>query len=277
MLNNQGITIAITKEQIQIIQKNILTRYKENKRPLPRRTTQNPYAIHISEVMSQQTQVERVIPYREKRMQNIPNYEALAKIPKLELLSYWSGLGFNSRALRLQECAKIITKKHQWELPQEKNKLLELPWIWPYTASAICAFARNQDEIVIDTNIRRVLIFLLQLDENISLKDLEKITEKILPKWQSRDWHNALMDYGATHLTAKKTKIKSLGKQSKFEGSDRQVRWRIIKQLVENNALSFTEIQQEFPQKSTPTLKKIISQMIEEKLVHQEQEIIKIN
>ena len=77
---------------------------------------------------------------------------------------------------------------------------------------------------MIDTNIRRVLIFLLKLKEDISLKDLEERAKNLIPTGRSRDWHNALMDYGAVHLTAKKTKIKSLSKQSKFEGSDREVR-----------------------------------------------------
>ncbi len=88
------------------------------------------------------------------------------------------------------------------------------------------------------------------------------------------------MDYGAMHLTARKTKIKSKGKQSKFEGSDRQVRGRILKQLVKstnNNQLTLQTIQEEFPKKETPTLEKIITQMIEEKLVVQEGEILKIS
>ncbi|MBQ9554103.1 hypothetical protein IJU97_04010 [bacterium] len=76
--------------EIKTLQENILTRYYEHKRPLPRRETQDPYAIHISEVMAQQTQVDRVIPYREKRMHEIPNYQALAKLPKIELLTYRS-------------------------------------------------------------------------------------------------------------------------------------------------------------------------------------------
>lgn len=237
--------------EIKKLQSTILDRYKNNGRKLPRRATQDPYTIHISEVMSQQTQVDRVIPYREKRMQDIPDYTTLAKLSKLELLSYWSWLGFNSRALRLQNCAKEVVEKHQGKLPKERSKLLGLPWIWPYTASAICAFARNQSKPVIDTNIRRVLIFLLKLDENISLQELENIAKQLIPEGRSRDWHNALMDYGATHLTARKTKIKSLGKQSKFGGSDREVRGRIIKQLTKNKGiLKLTTVKTEFPHKN---------------------------
>ncbi|PID34760.1 MAG: Fe-S cluster assembly protein HesB [candidate division SR1 bacterium] len=272
--------INLSSKKIQTIQENILSRYQENGRKFPRRMTTDPYAIHMCEVMSQQTQVDRVLPYWQKRMQDIPDYQVLAKISKLDLLAHWSGLGFNSRAMRLQDCAKIVIDNYNGELPKSREALLSLPGIGPYTAGAICAFAWNMDEVVIDTNIRRVLIFLLKLDENITIKQLEATAKMMIPSGHSRDWHNALMDYGATHLTARKTKIKSKGKQSKFEGSDRQVRGRILKQLVkseQNNQLTLQIIQEEFPQKDSPTLEKIITQMVEEKLIIQEKEMLKIS
>ncbi|MDR2540968.1 MAG: hypothetical protein LBD11_04220 [Candidatus Peribacteria bacterium] len=134
------------------------------------------------------------------------------------------------------------------------------------------------DEAVIDTNIRRVLIFLLKLDENISMKELEEIAKKLIPLGRSRDWHNALMDYGATYLTAKKTKIKSVSKQSKFEGSDREVRGRIVKQLVNNGTrrdgslnrpnntetLTLKKIKSEFPHKD---IEKIVAGLVEEGVI----------
>lgn len=208
-------------------------------------------------------------------MKDIPNYSSLAKISKLKLLTHRSWLWFNSRALRLQECAKIVVEKYQRKLPKNKKKLLDLPGIGPYTASAICAFARNLPEPVIDTNIRRVLIFLLKLDENISLKELEIIAKPLIPEGKSRDRHNALMDYGATHLTARKTAIKSLGKQSKFEGSDREVRGRILKQLVKYwGKFKKSEVKAEFPYKDVIN---IIESMEKEWLIKEEGEILKIN
>lgn len=103
---------------------------------------------------------------------------------------------------------------------------------------------------MIDTNIRRVLIFLLQLDENIPLNELEGVAQQLIPEGRSRDWHNALMDYGAMHLTARKTKIKSLGKQSKFEGSDREVRGWILKFLTrKKEKLTLDQVSVEFPRK----------------------------
>lgn len=260
-----------SKDQIQT---QILERYSQNGRKLPWRETQDPYAIHISEVMSQQTQVDRVIPYWQKWMKDIPNYFALANISKSELLSYRSGLGFNSRALRLQECAKIVVEQYQGVLPRSKSDLLILPWIGPYTAGAICAFAYNQEEVVIDTNIRRVLIFLLGLDENIALKELEAIAQDLIPQGRSRDWHNALMDYGAIYLTAQKTKIKSLGRQSKFQGSDRQVRGWILKFLTKKEGiLTLSIVQSEFPQKD---IWEIVSGMVRDGLVIVDEEVIKI-
>ena len=111
---------------------------------------------------------------------------------------------------------------------------MKLPGIGPYTSAAILAFAWNKAVPVVDTNIRRVLIFLFKLSEDISAQALEDFASKIIPKNKSRDWHNALMDYGALQLTARTTKIKSLSKQSKFEGSDRQVRGQLLKQLVKS-------------------------------------------
>jgi A/G-specific adenine glycosylase len=218
-------------QNIQGIQQNILSWYSKNGRKLPRRETTDPYAIHISEVMLQQTQVDRVVPYFHRRMKDFPDYQTLAKASKSDILTHRSGLGFNSRVLRLQTCAQTIVEKwenkqwKQWTLPRDRDELQKLPGIWPYTSAAIMAFARNIAVPVIDTNIRRVLIFLCKLPETIAPKALEAFAAIIIPSWKSRDRHNALMDQGALLLTARKTKIKPLSKQSKFDGSDRQVRW----------------------------------------------------
>jgi len=264
----------MNKTKTAELQKTILTRYNKEWRKLPRRETKDPYAIHISEVMSQQTQVDRVIPYRNKWMKEIPDYNTLAKLSKINLLTYRSWLWFNSRAIRLQECAKQIIEQYNWILPHNKEALLSLPWIGPYTASAICSFARNLPEPVIDTNIRLVLIFILKLPENISDKELEKIAKDLIPEWKSRDWHNALMDYWAIHLTARKTKIKSKGKQSKFEGSDREVRGRIIKQITKTKQpLHIKKIQEEFPNKN---ITKILDELKKENIIKEQEWYINI-
>jgi A/G-specific adenine glycosylase len=176
------------------IQSNILTRYAQEGRSLPWREIQDPYAIHISEVMLQQTQVDRVIPYFHQWMKDFPDYATLAQASKSELLSHRSGLGFNSRAVRLQQCAKEVVTHYQGQLPKERSLLMKLPGIGPYTSAAIMAFAWNMPVPVIDTNIRRVLIFLYKLPETIAPSALEAFAQELIPEGQSRNWHNALMD-----------------------------------------------------------------------------------
>jgi A/G-specific adenine glycosylase len=205
------------------MQTTILQRYEENKRDLPRRQTTNPYKIRVSEVMSQQTQVSRVIPKYEARLDKVPTIEDLAVVDKHTLLSLWSGLGYNNRALRLQAAAKIIVTEHGGSMPVDEKALLNLPGIGAYTSHAIVAFAHNKEVPVIDINIKRVLITLLHLSPQIKEKELRDIAIACIPPGESRLWHNALMDYGALVLTAKKTGIKS-AKQSKFVGSSRRVR-----------------------------------------------------
>ncbi len=261
---------------IKQIQQNILSWYAKNGRKLPRRQTTDPYAIHISEVMLQQTQVDRVVPYFHQRIKDFPDYQSLANASKTDLLKHRSGLWFNSRALRLQQCAKtIVTKKGfqiqnslvlEWgkfqilnsriDLTELRAELQKLPWIGPYTSAAIMSFAWNLPVPVIDTNIRRVLIFLFKLPETITAKELEDFATKIIPPWKSRDRHNALMDQWALLLTARKTKIKPISKQSKFEGSDRQVRGWTMKQLVKKWSLSMQDIQEEFPHKEVKDIVK---------------------
>lgn len=243
-------------------------------------------------------------------MKDFPDYQSLAKASKTDLLSHRSGLWFNSRVLRLQQCAQTIIAKN-WlkvaekltkgssfpspksQVPSPKINLTELraelqklPWIGPYTSAAIMAFARNLPVPVIDTNIRRVLIFLFKLPETITAKELEAFAETVIPSWKSRDRHNALMDQWALLLTARKTKIKPLSKQSKFEGSDRQVRWRILKQLVKTvsldkgkgtpggrDLLNMKDIQEEFPHKE---VKKIVKELQKEGLIQIKKWIISI-
>ncbi|MBS3128811.1 A/G-specific adenine glycosylase [Candidatus Woesearchaeota archaeon] len=249
----------------QKIQTKILSWYAKNKRDLPWRKTTDPYKILISEVMLQQTQVDRVIPYYERWLKQFPDFKSLAKAEKAMLLQHWSGLGYNNRALRLQQLAQIITERYHNKMPENEEALLALPGIGPYTAHAILAFAFNKEVPVLDTNIRRVLIHELKLKENTEPERLRKIAKEIIPKNKSRIWHNALMDYGALIVTAKKTGIASLSKQSKFEGSPRQVRGAIIRLLLKEKKLSLKRIQKEFPH---PQLKTIVEKMEKEGMVN---------
>jgi len=253
----------ITAKQRGKIQQEIFTWYKTNQRSLPWRTTTDPYAILVSEIMLQQTQVDRVIPYYERFMRTFPNWEALANADKRTLLQHWSGLGYNQRALRLQETAKQIVVEGG-RIPKTEEELCKLPGIGPYTACAVLAFAENQEVPGVDTNIRRVLIHKLKLSEAIGKKELATIAQSLIPRGKSRIWHNALMDYGALHATAQKTGIASLSKQSKFEGSERWVRGKMVKMLLNQESLSLRELKKTMKH---ARLKQIIQKMEKEQLI----------
>ena len=213
-------------------QHKILSWYTKNKRDLPWRRTTNPYKILVSEVMSQQTHVGRVIPKYRAFLRKFPTSRALASASPGNVLLVWSGLGYNRRALYLQQACQRIATEHGGIFPQDTETLLTLPGIGPYTAAAICSFAFNQDVACIDTNIRRILIHELSLPETISLQDLKKIARHHIPKGKSREWHNALMDYGALYLTAKRTHIKSLSTHPPFKDSRRYYRGQLLKSLT---------------------------------------------
>jgi A/G-specific adenine glycosylase len=235
---------TISEKKIQNFQTKLFEWYKNNKRDFPWRKTTNPYYIHISEMMLQQTQAQRVIPYYQKFIKTYPTLQDLAKANKKDLLILWQGLGYNTRVLRLQHACQEIIKHHNSTYPTSQTSLLTLPGIGPYTAGAICAFAYNLDVAVVDTNIRRILIGEFDLHETLSEKQLQEIALQILPKGQSREWYNALMDYGALEFTAKKTKISSLSKQGTFKGSTREARSKLLKYLLEHNQIKNSKAQE---------------------------------
>ncbi|MDA1197292.1 MAG: Fe-S cluster assembly protein HesB [Nanoarchaeota archaeon] len=253
------------------IVKKVLTYYQENGRDLPWRHTTNPYEILVSEIMLQQTQVDRVIPYYERFLKKYPDFKALSKAKKPTLLQLWQGLGYNIRILRLQRLAQEVTTNNNAKLPDTEEELLKLPGIGPYTAHAVLAFAHNKPVPVMDTNIRRVLIHELKLKESISDEEIKKIALKIIPKNKSCIWHNALMDYGAMEKTARKTGIESLSKQSKFEGSDRQIRGIIVRKLLKEKSISLTTLQEELKREN---LTQILEKMIRDNVIKKKNNII---
>jgi len=263
----------ITTLHISSFQKKILNRYASNKRDFPRRDSFNPYRVLVSEVMSQQTQIWRILPKFELFISELPTIEDLANCKKSDLLRLRSGLWFNSRALRLQQAAKIIVHEYGGIVPNNRETLLTLPGLGAYSSASICAFAYNTKESVIDTNIRRVLIRELKLPLTISKKDLEEIAFDCVPEWLSNDRHNALMDYGSLVCTAKLTWIKSLSKQSRFKGSDREVRWRVLKQLTKKRKLNESLVAKQFPNKE---IKSILRWMQTDALIHVEESAIEI-
>lgn len=238
--------MIISLTAIQSFQNLILDWYSENKRDLPWRDAKNSYHILVSEVMSQQTQVSRVIPKFLHFIEQLPDYQSLAYCDKTTLLALWSGLWYNNRALRLQAAARAIHEQFHDILPDTEKILLSLPGIGKYSARALLAFVYDQEVPVIDINIRRVICHHFSLNPAIKEAELANIAYTLIPPGQSKDWHNALMDYGAMVLTSKKTGIKS-APQSKFHGSKRWVRWSIIKKLIAEWSQNIQVLQSLFP------------------------------
>lgn len=251
---------------MQALQQKILQYYREHGRELPWRKTTDPYKILVSEVMLQQTQVSRVIPKYLEWLEQFPTIEKLATAPLKEVLRVWSGLGYNSRGKRLQDAAKYILEHFNGEIPKTVEELQQLPGIGPYTSRSILIFSQNADIATVDTNIRRILIHELQLDTTISDKELFHIAQKLLPKGKSREWHNALMDYGATILTARKTGIAAKTKQSTFKKSRRYYRGQILKILTQKESITKKRLEELYPD-CPHDMQSILDELVEEGLI----------
>lgn len=254
-------------------QRKILSWYEKNKRNLPWRRTTNPYHVLVSEIMLQQTQVDRVIPKYEAFLKHFPTIWDLAEAPTGRVLELWSGLGYNSRAIRLQEAAKVICKRYDGQVPKNRDALLDLPGIGPYTANAILSFAHNLPYPCIDTNIRRIILHELKLPEKTSAEHLYAIAESLIPEGKSREWHNALMDYGSSILTIKTTGIKPLTQQSKFLHSRRWYRGQIVKLLIKEKEITINKLAKVF-EKSSEEIEDIVQEMAKEKLLVKKNERI---
>ena len=234
-----------TNQHIAEFQQKILSFYATHKRDLPWRHTTDPYRILLSELMLQQTQVSRVVDYYHKWLQRWPTVADLAHAKRPSVLEMWMGLGYNNRAVRLHTTAEIISEKYHGDVLEALHHYEELPGIGRYTAHAVRIFATNVDLVTIDTNIRRILLNEFGLDENFSDAELWNLAERCLPPGNSREWHNALMDYGALFLTSKTSGIKPKTQQSRFQGSDRQVRAGLLRSLL-TGPRPLSRLQQEF-------------------------------
>jgi A/G-specific adenine glycosylase len=208
--------------------------YKKHRRShLPWRKTHDPYKILVSEMMLQQTQVERVISFYEKFIKKFPTAQKLVKAKLSEVLRVWSGLGYNRRAKYLHEAAKIISR--------EGFVGQKLPGVGPYTAAAVEAFAHNKPTVFVETNIRTVFFHHLparfDLAGKIADDEILPLIKEALAKsnMQPRDFYAALMDYGS-YLKCQGVKLNSKSKhytkQKKFEGSHRQLRGTILREVL---------------------------------------------
>ncbi len=189
------------------LQKRLLSWYaKYGRANLPWRVARNPYYTVVSEFMLQQTQVDRVVPIFGTFISRFPNFAALAKGPRSEVVRYWKGLGYNTRAVRLKALADAVVSKFEGEMPSDEKALLELPGVGPYTVAAIRAFAFDYDAAASDTNVRRIVHrvhFGIEYPVKANTKELERVARQLVPKGEAHDWNSAMMDLGALVCTAR--------------------------------------------------------------------------
>lgn len=223
---------------IRCFTEKVLTHYKkEGRNHLPWRKTKDPYRILVSEIMLQQTQVDRVIPYYKKFLKRFPNVQSLAEASSTDVLKEWSGLGYNRRAKFLQEAAHTIASAYSGNVPRGYLELRALRGVGDYTAKAVRVFAFDEPEIMLETNIRTALIHeFFPRVRRVSDTKLILILEVCLPYIISpRVWYFALMDYGShikkAHGNANR-KSKTYVKQKPFKGSLREVRGAVLRESI---------------------------------------------
>lgn len=205
-------------------------------RDMPWRRDTRGYYVFVSELMLQQTQVERVIPKFEQFISHFPDFESLAEAPLADVLVLWNGLGYNRRAKYLHDSAKMVVAEFDGVLPSSHDELVKLPGVGSNTAGALLAYVYNQPVVFIETNVRTVYFhhFFAGRKDVMDAAIREKL-EQTLDRQNPRDFYWALMDYGA-HL--KRTGVKNVAaskhyrKQSPLAGSVREVRGRIIRELT---------------------------------------------
>lgn len=223
----------------------LLDWFDDAKRDLPWRRTRDPWAVLVSELMLQQTQVSRVVPKWEAFLERFPTAASCAAALAGDVVRLWSGLGYNRRAVNLHRCAVAVVERHGGRLPDSLDALLALPGIGPYTARAVLAFAFERDVGVLDVNAARVLGRAWSVTTQAE-------ADAVVPLGRAWAWNQAVLDLGATVCTRKAPRCEACpvaagcdwrrsggpdpaapaGRQSRFEGSDRQGRGRLVAALA---------------------------------------------
>ncbi|MBL8030913.1 MAG: A/G-specific adenine glycosylase [Candidatus Doudnabacteria bacterium] len=228
--------MSVTDKQLKSFRKIVWDYYrKRGRRTLPWRNTRDSYKIFVSELMLQQTQVQRVSPKYAEFLKLFPSVQALATAPLSEALKAWQGLGYNRRAKFLHQLAQEVVKNYRGKLPATEAELLLLPGIGKATAAAMLAFAFNKPTTYLETNVRSVFLHHFFSDrQGVDDGELLPLIARAAEDQDPRTWNWALLDYGAyikaTHGNPNK-KSKHYAKQSKFEGSNRQVRGAVLRLL----------------------------------------------
>ena len=214
----------------------VVTQGEELFRDLPWRNIDDPYAVLVSEVMLQQTQVSRVMRYWEKWMALFPTVDALASADTATVLDMWQGLGYNRRALALKRACEECSARYAGTLPDSIDELIALPGVGPATAAGVMAFAFDRPAVYIETNVRSVFLHeLFPGEEGVSDKRIVPYVADCCPTNGVRAWYYALLDYGAhlKKLVANPSRRSGhYARQSAFAGSRREKRSFVLKQVL---------------------------------------------
>ncbi|PSQ43744.1 A/G-specific adenine glycosylase [Halobacteriales archaeon SW_7_68_16] len=236
--------------------------YEEDHRSFPWRETTDPYPILVSEVMSQQTQLGRVVDAYDAFLDRFPTVAALAEADRADVVGFWTdhSLGYNNRATYLHETARIVVEERGGEFPETPEELAELPGVGPYTANAVASFAFDAGDAVVDTNVKRVLYRAFAVPDDDAV--FEAAANDLMPAGESRVWNNAVMELGGV-ACGKTPRCDEDGcpwrewchayetgdftapdvpTQPSFEGSRRQFRGRIVRALSANDELALDEL-----------------------------------
>ncbi len=224
--------------RLKQFQNTVLNHYRLRGRSFPWRETVDPYHILVSEIMLQQTQTDRVVDKYLLFLKAFKTPHQLAEAPLQKVLSLWQGLGYNRRALLLKRAASIIFKEYAGVIPQSYETLLSLPGVGPYTAGAVMVFAFNKPYPLIETNIRSAFIHhFFPRSKKVSDIKLLPLIKATIPLRNSRQWYQALMDYGSflkRNGTNPSRRSLHYSKQKPFKGSRRQLRGALLKHLLLN-------------------------------------------
>jgi A/G-specific adenine glycosylase len=237
----------LNEEECRSFQQGVLSFYQlHGRHDMCWRHTTDPYQIVVSELMLQQTQVERVSIKFPQFIARFPDFAALAAAPLHEILTIWQGMGYNRRALYLKRCAEIVMHDYHGVLPADVEALATLPGIGRATASSIAAFAFNMPVVFIETNIRRVYIHhFFPERETVTDNEILPLVAQTLYRENPRVWYWALMDLGAAlkkTVTNPNRRSAHYTRQAPFAGSDREIRGQIVKRLVTGERMSDDEL-----------------------------------
>lgn len=230
------------RNSIYSFKKKVWEYYRKNKRILIWRETINPYWVVVSEIMLQQTQVQRVVEKFPKFITVFPDFSSLASSSLEDVLRAWQGMGYNRRGKYLQEIARLIVEKYDGTVPKVPAVLESFPGIGPATARSIIVYTYNITEPFIETNVRRVYIHhFFENKEVVSDADILPLLIETIDQENPREWFYALMDYG-THLAKTvenpNRKSKHYNKQSRFNGSNRQIRGAVLRSLLDSGPIT---------------------------------------